>query len=78
MKEKMKIRMKEGRQMDDVCCEQLHRCCWLRGGRRSPTLRVTKEISRKHSALRRSAEWRTNMFVIFRTNTGSPTTQPGR
>lgn len=26
---------------------------------------MTKEISRKHSALRRSAEWRTNMFVIF-------------
>lgn len=32
MKEKMKIRMKERRQIDDVCCEQLHRCCWLRGG----------------------------------------------
>lgn len=37
--------------------------------RRSPTLRVTKEISRKHPALRRSAQWHSNMFVFFWSDT---------
>lgn len=48
-----------------------------KGGAALAGFKVTKEISRKHSALRRSAEWRINMFVIFRSNTGSPyTTRP--
>lgn len=33
--------------------------------RRSPTLRVTKEISRKHAALRRCAQWHSNMYLFF-------------